>query len=159
MHTYLAKVTWKKDQGAKFTDQRYSRRHEWSFDGGVTVPASSSPLVVPVPMSAADAVDPEEALVASASACHMLWFLFAAAKRGFVVDEYVDDALGTMRKDVEGKTAMTRIALRPRITFSGEKQPSENDLRDLHEIAHKECFIANSLKTEIVVDEGLGLKA
>ena len=103
-------------------------------------------------MSAADAVDPEEALVASASACHMLWFLFAAAKRGFVVDEYVDDAAGTMGKDAGGKTAMIRIALRPRVTFSGEKRPSEEDLHQLHEIAHKECFIANSLKTEIVVE-------
>jgi organic hydroperoxide reductase OsmC/OhrA len=152
VHTYGAKVTWTKDQGAKFTDQRYSRRHEWSFDGGVTVAASSSPLVVPVPMSAADAVDPEEALVASASACHMLWFLFAAAKRGFVVEEYVDDAAGTMGKNTDGRTAMTRIALRPHVTFSGEKRPSEDDLRELHEIAHKECFIANSLKTEIVVE-------
>jgi organic hydroperoxide reductase OsmC/OhrA len=145
-------VTWRRDQAAKFTDQRYSRRHEWSFDGGVTVPASSSPLVVPVPMSAAEAVDPEEALVASASSCHMLWFLYAAAKRGFTVDEYVDDAAGTIAKDGAGKTAMTRIALRPRVTFSGEKRPSEDDLQQLHEIAHKECFIANSLKPEIVVE-------
>ncbi len=152
MHTYGATVTWQRDPSAKFTDQRYSRRHDWSFDGGVSVAASSSPLVVPVPMSAADAVDPEEALVASVSACHMLWFLYAAAKRGFIVDEYVDDAAGTMGKNAEGKTAMTRIALRPRVTFSGEKQPSEQDLHQLHEVAHKECFIANSLKTEIVVE-------
>src|SRR5688572_32820084 len=103
-------------------------------------------------MSAAEAVDPEEALVASASSCHMLWFLYAAAKRGFTVDEYVDDAAGTMAKDAAGKTAMTRIALRPRVTFSGDKKPSEADLHELHEIAHKECFIANSLKTEIVVE-------
>ncbi len=152
MHTYGAKVTWKKDQQAKFTDQRYSRRHEWSFDGGVVVSASSSPLVVPVPMSATDAIDPEEALVASVSSCHMLWFLFAAAKRGLIVDEYVDDAAGTMGKNAEGKTAMTRIALRPRVTFSGEKRPSEQELQQLHEVAHKECFIANSLKSEIVVE-------
>jgi organic hydroperoxide reductase OsmC/OhrA len=152
VHTYGAKVTWKKDQQAKFTDQRYSRRHEWSFDGGVVVSASSSPLVVPVPMSATDAIDPEEALVASVSSCHMLWFLFAAAKRGFIVDEYVDDAAGTMGKNAEGKTAMTRIALRPRVTFSGEKRPSEQELQQLHEVAHKECFIANSLKSEIVVE-------
>jgi organic hydroperoxide reductase OsmC/OhrA len=152
VHTYEAKVTWKRDPNAKFTDQRYSRRHEWAFDGGVSVPASSSPFVVPVPMSAKEAVDPEEALVASASACHMLWFLYAAAKRGFVIDAYVDDAAGTMAKDAAGRTAMTRIALRPRITFSGEKRPSESDLHELHEIAHKECFIANSLKTEVVVE-------
>jgi len=152
VHTYVAKVAWKREAAAKFTDNRYSRRHEWAFDGGVTVPASSSPLVVPVPLSSKEAVDPEEALVASASSCHMLWFLFAAAKRGFVVDEYVDDASGTMGKNNEGQTAMTRIALRPRVTFSGEKRPSDDDLRQLHEIAHHECFIANSLKTEIVVE-------
>lgn len=152
MHTYGARVAWKRDASAKFTDQRYSRAHEWSFDGGVTVPASSSPLVVPVPMSSKEAVDPEEALVASASACHMLWFLWAAAKRGFVVDSYVDDAAGTMGKDASGKTAMTRIALRPQIAFSGEKQPTADDLHQLHEIAHNECFIANSLKTDVVVE-------
>ena len=154
MHTYGARVTWKKDHAARFTDQRYSRRHEWSFDGGVTVPASASPLVVPLPMSAAEAVDPEEALVASASACHMLWFLFTAAKRGFVVEEYVDEALGTMGKNAEGRTAMVRIALRPKVTFSGEKRPSESELRAMHDFAHHECFIANSLKTEIVVEVG-----
>ena len=152
MHTYGAKVTWRRSDGAKFTDQRYSRRHEWAFDGGVTVAGSSSPLVVPVPLSSADAVDPEEALVASASACHMLWFLWAAAKGGFIVDEYVDDATGTMGKNAEGKTAMTRIALRPRVTFSGDKRPADDQLHQLHEVAHKECFIANSLKTEIVVE-------
>ena len=152
MHTYEAKVAWRRDSSATFIDNRYSRRHEWSFDGGVTVPASSSPLVVPVPLSSKEAVDPEEALVASASSCHMLWFLFAAAKRGFIVDEYVDEASGTMGKNAEGGTAMTRIALRPRVAFSGEKRPSEDELRQLHEIAHHECFIANSLKTEIVVE-------
>ncbi len=151
MHTYQARVAWKRD-GANFTDNRYSRRHDWTFDGGVTVPASSSPLVVPAPLSSAEAVDPEEALVASASSCHMLWFLWAAAKRGLVVDAYEDDASGTMGKNAEGKTAMLRIALRPKVTFSGEKHPSEEDLRQLHEIAHRECFIANSLRTEIVVE-------
>jgi organic hydroperoxide reductase OsmC/OhrA len=152
VHTYRAKVSWTRDESARFTDQRYSRRHQWSFDGGVTVPASASPQVVPVPMSAADAVDPEEALVASASSCHMLWFLFLAAKRGFVIDEYVDEALGTMGKDSSGRTAMTRIALRPRIMFSGDRRPTEAELRELHEQAHGECFIANSLKTEVVVE-------
>ena len=151
MHNYGARVTWKRGD-EKFIDNRYSRRHEWSFDGGVTVVASSSPLVIPVPLSSAEAVDPEEALVASVSACHMLWFLYAAAKRSFVVDEYVDDASGSMGKNTEGKTAMLRIALRPKVTFSGEKRPSEEDLRQLHDVAHHECFIANSLKTEIVVE-------
>jgi organic hydroperoxide reductase OsmC/OhrA len=151
VHNYGARVIWKRGD-EKFIDNRYSRRHEWSFDGGVTVAASSSPLVIPVPLSSAEAVDPEEALVASVSACHMLWFLYAAAKRGFVVDEYVDDASGSMGKNTEGRTAMLRIALRPKVTFSGEKRPSDEDLRQLHDVAHHECFIANSLKTEIVVE-------
>jgi organic hydroperoxide reductase OsmC/OhrA len=151
VHTYGATVAWSR-AGAKFTDSRYSRRHEWRFDGGARVPGSSSPLSVPVPMSSAEAVDPEEALVASASSCHMLWFLYAAAKRGFIVDEYVDEAVGTMAKNAEGKTAMTRIALRPRVTFSGEKRPSETELQELHHFAHDECYIANSLKTEVVVE-------
>ena len=151
MHTYGATVVWSR-AGAKFTDSRYSRRHEWRFDGGATVPGSSSPLSVPVPMSSAEAVDPEEALVASASSCHMLWFLYAAAKRGFVVDDYVDEAVGTMAKNAEGKTAMTRIALRPRVTFSGEKRPSDAELHEMHHFAHEECYIANSLKTEVVVE-------
>jgi organic hydroperoxide reductase OsmC/OhrA len=151
VHTYAATVAWKRD-GAKFTDSRYSRRHEWRFDGGVTVPGSSSPLSVPVPMSSAEAVDPEEALIASASSCHMLWFLYAAARRGFVVDDYVDDAVGTLAKNSEGKMAMTRIALRPRVTFSGEKRPTDAELQELHHFAHDECYIANSLKSEVVVE-------
>ena len=153
MHEYGARVAWKRD-GAKFTDNRYSRGHEWSFDGGVKVPASSSPLAVPVPLSLEEAVDPEEALVAAASSCHMLWFLSLAAKRGFVVDAYVDDAVGVMDKDAQGKTAITRITLRPRIEFSGTPRPSAEDLEALHHSAHEKCFIANSLKSEVVIETG-----
>lgn len=151
MHTYKTRVAWKRE-GAAFTDHKYSRRHEWAFDGGVTVPASSSPLVVALPYSVAEAVDPEEALVASASSCHMLWFLWVAAKRGFVIDTYVDDASGTIAKNADGKTAMTRIVLRPAIAFAGDRRPSKDELHQMHEIAHDECFIASSLKTEIVVE-------
>src|SRR5436305_6059705 len=111
MAEYKAVVEWSRC-GEKFTDNRYSRGHRWLFDGGVEVPASSSPHAVPVPLSVAAAVDPEEAFVASLSSCHMLWFLSIAAKRGFVVDSYRDEAVGVMAKDAAGKLAMTRVTLR-----------------------------------------------
>ncbi len=119
MHRYEARVTWQRD-GANFTDNRYSRGHEWSFDGGAIVRASSSPLTVKVPYSVAEAVDPEEALVAATSSCHMLWFLSLAGRQGFVVDRYSDDAFGVMEKNADGKVAFTRITLRPRIEFAGK---------------------------------------
>lgn len=152
MHTYSARITWMRQQTEAFTDLKYSRRHDWVFDGGAIVPASASPLNVKPPFSSPEAVDPEEALVAAASSCHMLFFLWLAAKRGFVIDEYIDDAEGIMEKNAEGKVAITRIALRPRVVFSGEKRPSEHEIEELHEVSHQECFIANSLKTEIVVE-------
>ncbi|MBI2994144.1 MAG: OsmC family protein [Gammaproteobacteria bacterium] len=151
MHQYQARVTWKR-QDAKFTDNRYSRGHEWSFDGGVTVPASSSPASVPLPLSIAQAVDPEEALVAAASSCHMLWFLSLAARRGFVVDAYTDEAFGVIGKDENGKQFITRVTLRPKIEFSGAKMPSTEELEALHHAAHEECFIANSLKSEVLIE-------
>jgi organic hydroperoxide reductase OsmC/OhrA len=153
MHRYEARIAWQRG-GAAFTDNRYSRGHEWSFDGGVTVPASSSPLTVKTPYSVAQAVDPEEALVAATSSCHMLWFLSLAAKRGFLVDRYTDEAFGVMEENADGKLAFTRITLRPRIEFGGAKRPSAADLAALHHEAHAECFIANSLKCEVVVEEG-----
>ncbi len=155
-HKYMAKVSWTRASGEKFTDNRYSRVHEWAFDGGATVRASSSPGVVPVPMSATDAVDPEEALIASASSCHMLWFLSLAARKGFIVDSYVDEAEATLAKNDAGKLYVARIALRPRIAFSGDKQPSPDELGALHHAAHDECFIAHSLKSEVVVEPALG---
>jgi organic hydroperoxide reductase OsmC/OhrA len=153
MHRYEARIAWQRG-GAVFTDNRYSRGHQWSFDGGVTVPASSSPLTVKVPYSVAQAVDPEEALVAATSSCHMLWFLSLAAKRGFVVERYADEAFGVMEPNADGKLAFTRITLRPRIEFGGAKWPSAAERAALHHAAHDECFIANSLKCEVVVEEG-----
>jgi organic hydroperoxide reductase OsmC/OhrA len=153
VHRYEARISWTRD-GAAFTDQRYSRRHEWTFDGGVRVVASASPAVVPLPYSIAEAVDPEEALVACASSCHMLWFLSLAAKRGFVVDSYRDEAAGVMEKTQEGRLAITRITLRPAIEFSGETRPTAEELAALHHAAHDQCFIANSLKSEVVVEAG-----
>src|ERR1041385_55953 len=119
-HEYRAEVIWSRD-GAVFTDNRYSRGHRWRFDGGVEVPASSSSHVVPLPLSVAAAVDPEEAFVASLSSCHMLWFLSIAARRGFVVESYRDDAVGVLAKDEGGKLTMTRVTLRPDVRFGGDQ--------------------------------------
>ncbi len=151
-HEYRATVAWKRAADAKFTDQRYSRGHSWTFDGGVTVPASASPLSVRLPYSIAEAVDPEEALVAAVASCHMLTFLVIAAKRGFVIDAYADEAVGVMTKNEKGKLWVSKVALHPSITFSGEKRPSADELDLLHHLAHQECFIANSVKSEIVVE-------
>jgi organic hydroperoxide reductase OsmC/OhrA len=151
MHTYEATVSWKKgDQN--FSDNRYSRAHTWRFDGGAQVAASSSPLSVPEPMSVAANVDPEEALIAATSSCHMLFFLSFAAKHGFVVDDYLDHAAGVMEKNGEGKIAITRITLRPVITFSGERRPTPEELAELHHRSHEACYIANSIKADVVVE-------
>jgi organic hydroperoxide reductase OsmC/OhrA len=149
-HEYTAQVIWIRD-GAVFTDNRYSRGHVWRFDGGVDVPASSSPLSVKLPLSRADAVDPEEALVAAVSSCHMLFFLGFAAKAGFVVDKYEDAALGVMTKNEQGKLFVSKITLSPAITFSGSKQPSAQELDALHHHSHEECYVANSVRAEVVV--------
>lgn len=148
MAEYRMAVEWSRN-GAVFTDNRYSRGHRWLFDGGVEVPASSSPHVVPVPLSVAAAVDPEEAFVASLSSCHMLWFLSLAAKQGFVVESYRDDAVGEIGKDASGKLAMTRVTLSPAITFGGETLPAKDQVVALHDGAHERCFIANSVTTDV----------
>jgi organic hydroperoxide reductase OsmC/OhrA len=148
MAEYKSVVVWNRD-GAVFTDNRYSRGHRWLFDGGVEVPASSSPHVVPLPLSVAAAVDPEEAFVASLSSCHMLWFLSIAARRGFVVDSYRDDAVGVMAKDECGKPAMTRVTLHPEVHFGGAKQPAAADVDKMHHEAHEQCFIARSVKSDV----------
>jgi organic hydroperoxide reductase OsmC/OhrA len=149
-HEYRATVQWSRGD-AKFTDQRYSRGHSWAFDGGITVPASSSPLSVRLPYSVAEAVDPEEAFVAAVSSCHMLTFLYVAAKQGFVVDDYADEAVGVMTKNEQGRMWISRVTLAPAIRFSGEKRPTSQQMDELHHLAHEECYIANSVKSEIVV--------
>jgi len=151
MARYSASIRWQRGEQL-FTDNRYSRAHTWTFDGGIVVPGSSSPHVVPVPGSDPHAVDPEEAFVASLSSCHMLWFLSIAAGRGFRVDDYADEALGTMARNAEGKLAMTRVVLRPRVVFSGDPRPGPADLAAMHHEAHAECFIANSVKTEVTCE-------
>jgi organic hydroperoxide reductase OsmC/OhrA len=149
MAEHLATVEWR--CGGGFLEGRYSRAHSWSFDGGAVVPASASPHVVAVPMADPAGVDPEEALVASVSACHMLWFLHLARDAGLDVAAYRDEARGRMARDDRGRMAMTRIALRPEIEFAGEA-PDAEALDRLHHEAHERCFIANSLRTEIVVE-------
>lgn len=151
MSEYTSKVIWRRGAGEKFSDNQYSRRHRWVFDGGVEVPGSPSPHVVPPPLSDPSAVDPEEAFVAALSSCHMLFFLALAAKRGFVVDEYVDDAVGVLEKGADGKEWMTRVTLRPRVEFAG-RTPSGEELDALHHRAHELCYIANSVKTELTVE-------
>ena len=148
MAEHRATVEWAR-QGQDFLAGRYSRGHVWRFDGGVEVPASSSPHVVPLPMSVAAAVDPEEAFVASLASCHMLWFLSIAAKRGYVVESYRDDAVGTLAKDAEGKLAVTHVVLRPQVQFRAEKAATVEALNELHHEAHEKCFIANSVKSEV----------
>ena len=156
LHEYTASVAWHRRDGEKYVDNRYSRGHEWRFDGGAVVAASSSPKVVPLPLSVEAAVDPEEAFVASLSSCHMLWFLSIAAKKGYVVDAYADDASGIMEKNAEGKLAMTVVTLRPLVTFSGEKLVDRAALDALHHAAHAECFIANSVRTEVRIELNAG---
>jgi organic hydroperoxide reductase OsmC/OhrA len=151
MSRYTASVRWARGDAA-FTDLRYSRRHTWRFDGGVDVPASSSPHSVKVPYSAEDAVDPEEAFVASIASCHMLWFLSIAAGRGFVVDRYVDDAEGFLERGADGKVWMTRTTLRPAIAIAGARKPSRDELVAMHDEAHHACFIANSVKTVVTCE-------
>lgn len=152
MSEHTAIVQWNRRDQATFTDNQYSREHTWTFDGGVEVPASSSPHVVPVPYSNPTCVDPEEAFVASLSSCHMLWFLAIAAKQKFVVERYTDQAVGVMDKNEDGNLAMVKVYLRPQVTFSGEHLPTEQQTQSMHEKAHHCCFLANSVKTLVIVE-------
>ena len=151
MSKYTATIKWRRgDQD--FLSDNYSRGHTWEFDGGVSVPASASPHIVPLPKSVAENVDPEEAFVASLSSCHMLFFLSIAAKKGYIVDNYTDCAIGHMAKNEQGKYSMTKVILRPDIKFSGDKRPTAEQARHIHEQSHEQCFIANSVTTEIGIE-------
>ena len=158
-HEYRATIRWKREApDAEFSKGRYSRAHDIRFDGGITVPGSASPGVVPAPFSREDAVDPEEMLVAALSNCHMLTFVDLARRAGFIVDSYEDDAVGTMERIAPQRMAITKVVLRPRIVFGGTP-PDQAKLDELHHQAHEMCFIANSVKTEVTVEapaEGVG---
>lgn len=151
MATYQAQVSWRRSPAERFIDSRYSRAHEWRFDGGVVVPASSAVHSVPLPYSKAENVDPEEALVAALSSCHMLTFLYLAAKARFVVDAYEDLAVGTMSKDARGRQAITAVLLAPKVSFCGAQAPTEADVERLHHEAHEQCYVANSVRSEISI--------
>ena len=151
MSTYTAKIFWKSDSAEAFAKNQYTRGHEWSFDGGIEVPASSSPHAVRVPYSIDAAVDPEEALVASVSSCHMLSFLWVASKNGFVCESYEDNAIGEMTTSEDGKQWISKITLDPQIAWSGARVPTSEELAAMHHEAHDICYIANSIKSEIIV--------
>jgi organic hydroperoxide reductase OsmC/OhrA len=153
MSKHRATISWK-CIGTDFINGKYSREHTWSFDGGVVVPASPSPSVVPAPWSNPANVDPEEAYVAAVSSCHMLTFLCVAGKEGFQVDSYDDEAVGTMTKNERGTPWVSSVTLQPKIYYSGSKQPSPAEEERLHHVAHEQCFIAQSIKTEITVRGG-----
>lgn len=148
---HLASIRWS-NHGPDFLKGKYSREHTWTFDGGVSVPASPSPHVVPAPWSNAAHVDPEEAFVAAVASCHMLTFLWLASRAGFLVESYADNAVGVLTKNERKVAWVSSIRLRPQIQFGGDRQPTAEELAELHHHAHDECFIANSVKTEITVE-------
>lgn len=151
MSEHLATIAWRRgDQD--FTGNRYSRAHDWRFDGGAVVRGSSAPTSVPEPMSDPAAVDPEEALVAALGSCHMLFFLAFAAKAGLVVDSYEDEAVGVLGRDARGRTSITAITLRPAVVFSGPGQPDAAAVDALHHRAHEACYIANSIRAEVTIE-------
>lgn len=151
MSKYFSTVVWERNDQV-FTDNQYSRGHVWKFDGGAQVKASASPHIVPLPYSVEENVDPEEAFVASLSSCHMLFFLSIAAKKKFVVEQYVDNAVGIMEEGADGKMLITKVILRPEVIFTGEKQPTFEQLGKMHHQSHHLCFIANSVKTEVITE-------
>ena len=150
MSEHTASISWKRTR-PDFLKRKYSREHTWTFDGGFSMPASPSPSVVPVPYSNPAHVDPEEAFVASISSCHMLTFVYLAGRQGFQVDSYDDAAVGVMTKNEKGVPWMSRVTLNPKIVYSGEKKPTPADEEHLHHLAHEQCYIVNSVKTEVVV--------
>ena len=152
MSEHKARITWRRTS-QEFLKGRYSREHTWSFDGGITVPASASPSVVPAPYSNPSNADPEEAFVAALSSCHMLTFLHLASKAGFTIDSYDDEAVGKMGKNANGSYWVSEVHLNPRIVYGGEKSPSAGEETELHHRAHEECFIANSVRTQVTVGE------
>ena len=150
MSNHQATISWKRTS-EEFLKGKYSREHTWTFDGGLVVQASPSPSVVPAPYSNAAHIDPEEAFVASLSSCHMLTFLYLAGRQGFQVDSYDDEAVGAVTKNERKVPWVSTVTLNPRIVFSGAKLPTREELEHLHHESHEQCFIANSVKTDVIV--------
>ena len=153
MSIYTATIRWTGKDPEAFRKGRYYRGHEWVFDGGAVVPASASPDNVPPGTANEAGVDPEEALIAAISSCHMLFFVDYARRAGFVVDSYVDEARGLMAKRADGKIAVTTVTLRPQVAFSGDKLPTADEIAKLHHRSHEDCFIANSVNTEVTIEQ------
>ena len=153
MSTYTATVRWARSGDGDFTKGQYSRAHEWAFDGGHIMPASASPHIVPAPWSDPAGVDPEEAFIASLSSCHMLFVLDYARRDGWTIDSYVDEAIGIMKADSRGKMAVTKVTLRPKIEWGGDDHPSAEQIAHLHHRSHEDCFIANSVNSEVTVEQ------
>lgn len=149
MSEHRAEVLWIRS-GESFENGKYSRIHTWKFDGGMEISASASPSVVPLPYSSEECLDPEEAFVASISSCHMLFFLSIAAKRGYVVNSYKDSAIGVLSRNSQ-KYSITSVKLNPVIEFDGENKPDRNTISQIHNESHNNCFIANSVKTDIEI--------
>lgn len=152
MSNYTAIVSWSRNSEDDFLGNKYSRAHEWIFDGGLKVPASPSPHIVKAPWSESANVDPEEAFVASLSSCHMLFFLSIAAEEGVLVNSYTDDAIGVMARNEDGKYAMTEVTLRPKIEFDPANPPDQSVVDAIHHQAHEQCFIANSVRSTIRIE-------
>jgi organic hydroperoxide reductase OsmC/OhrA len=150
MSEHKAVISWTHSRG-EFLDGTYSREHTWTFDGGLVVPASPAPTSAPGPYSNAANVDPEEAFVASISSCHMLTFLYLAYKSGIEVTAYEDEAAGVMTKNERGIPWVSSVVLRPRVAYGGARLPTRDEELQLHDDAHEQCFIANSVKTAITV--------
>ena len=146
---HSARIFWKKNQHEIFKNGKYSRVHTWHFDGGAEVLASSSPDIIPTPMSDASAVDPEEAFLASVSSCHMLFFLSIASKKKYVIERYEDYPVGLL-KEIKGKKAITTITLSPKVIFDGNS-PSIKTIEQMHNLAHSNCYIANSIIANIQI--------
>jgi len=152
MASHSAKIIWQRNNNQVFIDNNYSRAHQWQFDGGAIIDASPSPHIVPLPYSVAEHVDPEEAFIAALSSCHMLFFLEIAAKRKFVVNKYIDQAQGEMGSNSDKKIMMTKVTLHPYTEFSVDKIPSFSQLEKMHHQAHEQCFIANSVTTQVITE-------
>src|SRR4051794_9582411 len=155
MSEYKAVIRWNRSS-PDFLKGKYSREHTWSFDGGATVAASASSSNVPAPWSNPAAVDPEEAFVASVSSCHMLTWLYLASREGFQIESYTDEAVGVMTPGENKVPWVSSITLNPKIVYSGSKVPTSADEERLHHLAHEQCFIANSVKTQITVRSAPG---
>lgn len=151
MSKHFATIRWFASPGEEFSKGQYSRGHSWNFDGLTNVAASASPHIVPMPWANPDAVDPEEAFVASAASCHMLFFLDFSRRAGLIITGYDDEAEGLMEKGADGKMRITRITLRPKIVWSGDA-PGQAQIDELHHKSHEACFIANSITSEIAIE-------